>query len=432
MLVDGHGKTKKGAAPVSCVPTLGTLSVIGVSHHTAGLELRSKLSVPRERLNKLHQTIADSGASQCLVLSTCNRAEIYFAGTTPDIIVATLCRETGVDPEIFDNHSYYLHGLEAARHLFRVACGLESAALGETEILGQLKEASRIAGEGGHLCGVLHLLFRRAMNVSKKVRTETELCRNVTSLPSMAVRQASLIAGGLRGKRILLLGAGAIAERLAKELSGLPAMTCTVANRTAHKAQLLAQRYGFEFASLADIDRLIDAHDVVFCAVASDRPLIHKELLQSRELTVIDLGVPSIVEPTSFSKAHVVDLEFLTAACAANSELRTGAVAAAEAFIESELTEFTRACDERDVAPAITGLSNLAEHVRQENLGWAMANLDGLSPEQIKVVEDLSLRMMRGMLQAQIVAMKSESLTLEERACLSSVFRGIGPEAACH
>lgn len=408
--------------------TLDSLSVFGASYKTAGLELRSHLNFTGEKGFQLLQSLASAGLRQCLVLSTCNRTEVYYSGSDSEIVLNVLSLESGIDRHTLRDHSYSYVGEPAARHLFRVACGLESAALGETEILSQLKEALRAAGEGGHLCGALNLLFRRSLEVSKRVRSETALCKNVTSVASMAVRQAAVAAGGLQGKSVLLLGAGAIAERVAKELNKVSDISCTVANRTLSRAEALASEYNFKFAALAELEALLDNHQVVFCAINAEKPLLNRDALSGKSLTIADLGVPSIVEDLGpGSHCQIINMEFLASACSANSDLRSGSVEDAEKIIEDGVQEFVAECQERDVAPAIEALVRLGEQVRNENLNWALVDLAGLTAHERKTVEDMSRRIVRGMLQGQIAAMKSQSLSSQERACLASVFKEIGP-----
>lgn len=420
-------KVEELEAQTSRSSTLDSLSVLGVSYQTAGLEIRSLLNFAGERAHTLLQSLSSVGVRQCLVLSTCNRTEIYFSGTESEKVLNVLSIESGVEKRTLRDHCYGLSGERAARHLFRVACGLESAALGETEILSQLKDALRGAGEGGHLSGALNLMFRRALEASKRVRTETELCKNVISIATMAVRQAVSVTGSLNGRSILLLGAGAIAERLAKELSKVPDITCTVANRTVSRAEALASEYGFQFASLGELPSLLETHQLVFCALSSEDTILKKEMLEGKPLTIVDLGVPSVVDRLELNDScHVIDMEFLASACAANSDLRSGAVEEAEKIIESAVCEFSKECGERDVAPAIEALVRLGNHVKQENLLWAESQLGGLSADQRNVVEDMAQRIVRGMLQGQISAMKSQSLTANERSCLASVYRELG------
>ncbi len=231
----------------------------------------------------------------------------------------------------------------------------------------------------------------------------------------------------------MLLGAGAMAERLAKEINIVGARSVTVANRTQVKAQALADQYGWKSASLSDLGSLLASVDVVICAISSDQPVITAELIGDHSVTIVDLGVPSTVSVSEAnSLARVVNIELLAEACAANSELRASAVIEADKIIDVEVEEFSRECSERDVAPAITALVSLGEHVRKENLRWAMSQLEELNAHEKKVVEDLAFRLMRGMLQGQIAAMKSDSLSLQEKACLASVFKDLCPEAAAH
>lgn len=427
--------TREPQAEIETAPatssTLESLSVFGVSYRTAHLELRSHLNFAGERAFELLQALSSAGVGRSLVLSTCNRTEIYFSGSCADAVLNVVATESGLSRAQLKSHSYTYSGARAANHLFRVACGLESAALGETEILSQLKQALKASGQVGRLSGPLNLLFRRALEVSKRVRTETALCKNVTSVASMAIRQASVISGGLRDKNILLIGAGEIAERLAKEISKASGRQCTVVNRTFSRAEALASEYGFAVAKLAHLPALLDAHDVVFCAVNSDKPLIKPAMVAGRQMTFVDLGVPSVIEDLSECPGcQVVDMEFLSSACSANSDLRSQAVHEAEAIIDKALDSFAIECAERDVAPAIEALGRLGEKVREDNVAWALSRLGDISPNQTKVIEDMAMRLVRGMLQGQIAAMKSESLSPQERACLASVFEDVGAGTA--
>lgn len=411
--------------------TLDSFSVLGVSYRTAALDLRKHLAFSSEKIGEIQDKLSAAGISGSLVLCTCNRTEIYFSGSYPEIVFQALCENSGIQPDELHLHSYLMRGEAAAAHLFRVASGLDSAALGETEILAQFKEALRIAGGGGHVFGALNLLFQRALNVSKRVRTETELSRNVTSIASMAVRQASIAADGLSGKKILVVGAGAMGERLIKDIAKIPEVDVVILNRSCDRAATLAAPYGFQHDGLDALDDWLGNASVVFCAVSVEKPIISSETLRFLPITVVDLGVPGAVEELGgTSLAQVIDIESVASACAANSDLRTEAVAEAESIISYEVSAFAKECAERDVAPAITALVSLGEHVRDEQLRWALSQLDDLRADQKKVVEDLAFRMMRGMLHGQIAAMKSDSLSLQEKTCLANVFRDMCPEGA--
>lgn len=406
-------------------PFLEAVTLIGVSYRTAGLELRSQLSFAGDRLCQLRERLRTEGAEGVLVLSTCNRTELYVSGMGHGGAVNLVSEASGLSIRELEGHLYVKSGAAAAEHLFRVACGLDSAALGETEILAQVRAAWRDASEAKTMGGALDALCRRAINVSKRVRTETDLCKHVTSVASMAVRWAASSADGLVGRSVVLLGAGAIAERVAKEISLIEGCRCTVVNRTAARGEALATRYGFDSAPLADLAGQVSRADVVFAAVSGSDFLLTPDVMGERATTVVDLGVPRAVAPMP-ARVQVIDIEALTSACAANARIRAGAISEAEAILEEELREFLAECGERDFAPAIGSLVQLGERVRQENLDWALANLEGLSAAQRKVVEDMALRIVRGVLHGPISALKTTSLPLSQRAALAQVLQGDG------
>lgn len=414
--------------PAEYSATLESLHLIGLSYRTAGLELRSALSFAGEKREALFRGLSALGIEQALVLSTCNRTEVCFCGGDIDVVSDLLCRFSGLDRETLDTHTYRYTATVVAEHLCRVASGLESAALGETEILAQIKEAWRAASDAAMMGGTIDLLCRSALETSKRVRTETELCRNVTSLASMAVRQAALVGGPLKDRNILLLGAGAIGERLAKEIYAVHGARCTIANRTEAKAAALASRYGFESASLSDLDGLLAAHTIIFCAVMSETPLITEKMIRAGQV-IVDLGVPSIVQAPTLQNAHIINMEFLASACAANTEIRAKAVADAEEIIACSVAAFARECCDRDVAPAIRAMMCLGEEVKREQLAWALASLPNLSPEERKIVQDLAYRIVRGVLQPTIAAMKDAHHTGKERMMVAAVLGQVGPKA---
>lgn len=416
--------------PVECLPAdthapfssafLDQVVLVGASYRTANLETRSALSLAGEKLEAFRLQMQERGAQSVLILSTCNRTEVYVTGIQSQILFGALAE---LSPAV-ERSIYVKHGEDAATHIFRVACGLDSAAVGETEILAQVKLAWREAGQARLMGGVLDLLCRRAIEVSKRVRTETDLCRNVISVASMAIRQA----GGLAGKRVLLLGAGAMAERLAKEISLAGVESCVVLNRTAARAEALAERYGFSPGLLSRLVDELPQADVVFVAVPGDKLLIDSKLASERPSMIVDLGVPSAVGPMP-AHVKVIDMEHLAAACEANAKVRASALGEAEAIVQHELQNFLAECGEREVAPAIQSLVQLGDRVRQENLGWALANLDGLSQAQQKVVEDLALRIVRGVLQGPISVLKSPSLPPGQRDALAVALQSM-PQGA--
>ncbi len=235
-------------------------------------------------------------------------------------------------------------GDEVARHLFRVVAGLESAVLGEAEIVSQVREAYRVSRPGASL----DLLFRRALEAGKRVRTETELSHRTVSVGSLAVSEARARHGSLASAEILVLGAGQIAERVAKVLHASDAGRVRVLNRSLDRAQALAEPYGFGWGSLSQLDEALPGADVVFAAVSAEHPFVTKLSLgrafasrPQKRMTVIDLGVPPNVEGGFFHPSlDSLNLDALTERSLRNGERRLAAVPFAEAIVEEEILRY--------------------------------------------------------------------------------------------
>jgi glutamyl-tRNA reductase len=409
----------KSKPPVSLEP-----QVVGISYRTADLEMRGALSFSGGATPRLLAELKRLGARESLVLSTCNRTEVYFSGLDSAEVLSLLAAIAEVPRHSLEEHAYAYRGRPAVRHMFRVASGLDSAVLGETEILAQLKDAFSVAVEHGMVGSTLRKTFQSSLVASKRVRTETSVCRSVTSVGTMAVRQAAELSGGLKDKQVLLIGAGRIAERVAKELAHVGVARALVTNRTPDRARKLADQYGLQFLPFDQLDGALGRVDVVLTALATDGPLLDGVRLSGagRPLTVVDLGVPPNVDAGERPAFQYVDMEALVEVCAANSEERAAALPHATEIVEEELEKYEQACQERGAAPVIQALVELGEQVRAANLEWALSRLDGLSEKERKVVEDLSIRIVRGMLQAPIQGLKTELVEPSEREIAARLF----------
>ena len=399
--------------------------VIGLSYRTAPLDLRGRMSFDRDGARAFLAEVRQHWVEECMVLSTCNRTEIYYTSASERAIIGLLASRAGVSAADLQPHLYLKRGLEAASHLFRVASGLDSAVLGETEIVAQIKQAWQIANDE-HMAGAgLGLTLQRSMVVSKRVRTETDLCRGVTSTASLAIQTAARRLGSLSGKRVLVLGAGQIAERLVKELHVLQPAGFQVLSRTQASAQRLADLYGAEAGSLEGLTDALEGADVVFSALTSPEPVItDRTLPSSGSLFIVDLGVPANVQITE-PRAGVesVHIDSLSAECELNGLRRAGAVPAALDILEAELTRLNTDLVSRSASPTIKALVDQAEGIRSQNLDWAMSRLDDLDPRQRKVVEDLSIRIIKGLLQAPIEGLKGELATRDHRQVITRLFQ---------
>lgn len=395
-----------------------SVSLVGLSYRTADVSIRSRVSLSGDRLERFLDLLREHGIMEAVVLSTCNRTEIYAVGGESDHVVRLLAQSAGMAEAELAPLLYRKAGTCAACHLFRVVSGLDSAVLGETEIVAQVKSAVREAGYPGP---TLELLFQRALAASKRVRTETELCRNVTSLGSLAVREAQKQGGALRNRKVLVLGAGQIAERVAKELKAVGATDVTFLNRTPERAEELARRFGFSAGPLMNLTMELAAADVVFATATAPTPLITAENAPAERDTVfIDLGIPANID---LPDARTLDVDELAATCAKNAEARNAAIPSAMGILESELERFLVTLSERRAAPTIRGLVQHGEAVRKQTVDWAMERLPNLTDRERQVVEDLARRLVLGMLTPPIEELKKGGFSPNERAIVERAFR---------
>ena len=400
-----------------------SFGVVGFNFRSTGLETRGRLCFTEDGLRAVYAALAEQGIREAVVLCTCNRTEVYFAAGSFEDVFAALVQHTELEREKLLKVSYRHAGEDAVKHLFRVCSGMDSAALGETEILSQVKEAFGIASAEWPAGSSLNFLFQRAMRVSKKVRTESGICREVTSIAGMAVRLAEERHGDLAGQKLLIIGAGHMADRIAKELSRKPARI-TVINRTFEKAARLAADNGFAALDWDCLDWAIAESDIVFCAIHAELPLIVEarmsRIASSKSPLLVDLCVPAAVELDP--ERRVVDMDEISRNCEANSQTRLDSLPVAESILQAECADFQRECLEREAAPLIKKLVEYAEEVRSRNLTWALSQARVASPAETKLLEDLSIRLVRGMLEAPISALKKELRDPVERAVVARLF----------
>ena len=303
-----------------------------MDYRAADLSVRSRAALTGPSLDRFRESVPGA-----VVLSTCNRTEVYVAELDPETVIDAWGEE-------FRPYLTIREGGEVARHLFRVVAGLESAVLGEAEIVSQVREAHRVSRSGAPL----DLLFRRALEAGKRVRTETELSHRTVSVGSLAVSEARARHGSLASAETLILGAGQIAERVAKVLHANGAGRVRVLNRSVDRARALAEPYGFGWGSLAEVNDVLLGADIVFAAITAQRPLITRVGLEKafaarpeKKMTVVDLGVPPNVEEGYLRPSlELLNLDALTERSLINGERRLAAVPVAEAIIEEEILRY--------------------------------------------------------------------------------------------
>lgn len=391
--------------------------LVGLNHRTASIELRSQVALQGEALRGFIRTAIQSGLDECVVLSTCNRTEIYYSGGSYQALRHALAAASGVPIEQLQRHLYSSVGMCGACHLVRVASGLDSAALGETEIVAQVKQAWQIAREEGATGPMMDLLFRKALEASKRVRSQTTLCRSATSLAFLALQKVEELLGGLAGREVLVVGSGQIAERVLRELAGTGAIVTIVARNPA-KAAALAQSLGIS-SQIYDGDHLqaeLCRADAAFFCASVARPLVSREMVEqvasdrkARPAVLVDFGVPPNVDPGIASKGiSLLNVDHLREVSEANEARKQESLGPALDILEQELERFAQAMIERSAAPMIRALVSGGESVKQTNLQWARERLAHLAEEDLAIVEQLATRVVRGMLERPIEHLKRE------------------------
>jgi glutamyl-tRNA reductase len=375
--------------------------VIGLNHRTASLDLLERMTVDGARLPKaLHDLAGRAHLSEAVVLSTCNRTEVYavaekFHGGFHDVR-DFLAELAFLAPEDFADHLYVHHDEEAVSHLFEVAAGLDSAVLGESEVLGQVGEAWDVARDEGTAGATLNLLFRHALEIGKRVRTDTGIARGITSVSQAAVALAQQELGSLDGSRVLVVGAGDMGEGMAVALAAAGAGDVLVANRSAAPAEALAARVGGRAIDLFELTSHLGAVDVVLTSTGAQALIIeHADITRAmadrngRPLLLIDIAVPRDVDPAASDIPGVtlLDMDDLRRFVEAGSANRRREASAARLLVESAVNRYAGETSAREAAPLITSLRDLAETVRVaelERVSGRLAALDGREREAVE------------------------------------------------
>jgi glutamyl-tRNA reductase len=354
---------------------------LGLNHNTAPLDLRGKFAFALESippvLSGLKATMQPQG--EVALLSTCNRTEIYCAADhlAMQETFQWLAKSGGVSAEDLRTHTYSLQDEHAARHAFRVASGLDSMVLGEPQILGQMKDAVRVASEVGVLGTTLNQLFQRSFSVAKEVRSSTEIGSHSISMAAAAVRLAGQIFEDLSQVKVLFVGAGEMIELSATHFNAKKPLRMAIANRTLERGELLASHFGAESMRLSDLPDRLHEFDVVVSCTASTLPLIGLGAVEralkkrrNRPMFMVDLAVPRDIEPEvkSLSDVYLYTVDDLSGLVQTAQASRQAAVADAEVIIDAGVQSFLKWMDQRNLVPLIQQLNSQAELWRANEL----------------------------------------------------------------
>jgi glutamyl-tRNA reductase len=403
--------------------------VVGLDHHTSPVEVREQIAFSPSRigpalaaLTRTSDPLRSAPLREAVILSTCNRVEIYGCATDTEaaqsLVAGFLHDFHGLGPGMLDASLYSLHGQEAVTHLLATACGLNSLAFGEVQIQAQVRAASEAAAAAGVLGPILHALFRQAVEAGKRARTETAISRNATSISHAGVELARRRLGDLRGAHIVLLGSGKMSELAAKNLIDNGAGAVTVVNRTLDRAQALAMAWGGRALSFDALgDALRDA-DVVLASTSSPQPVIEPDMVRSaldqrrsRPLLLIDMAVPRDVDPAvaAIPGAHVYDIDDLADVVAANLERRREEILPVQRIIDEEVVKFMAWFAARAVVPTMNQLRAQAEQIRRGEFDKAMKRLPSLSERDRAVVESMAMSIVNKLLHQPTVRLKQEA-----------------------
>ena len=392
-----------------------TLTVVGVSHRTASLDVRERLVIgPSELTHTLAEVASATGAREAIILSTCNRTELYLAGAGDETVegaMALIARRIG---ESAEPYAYVRRDREAASHLFRVAAGLDSMIIGEAQIQGQVRDAWELGRAASGT--LLNRLFQSALGVASRVRTETALGRGAASVSSAAVQLAKQIFGSLNGRRAMVLGAGEMAELALECLTDEGVRTAVVANRTFERAKELAERHGATAMHLDECWAQLAEVDVVLCSTSAPHPVVRRAHLApglarrgDRPLCILDIALPRDVEPDvrEMGNVFLYDLDDLRAVVAANIERRREELPSAEQVIADEVERYWEWVAGLHAVPVVTEVRAAAERMREREVAQLLRKMPNLAPAEREAIEQLSRALMNKFLHEPSVRLRA-------------------------
>ena len=402
------------------------LAVVGLNHKTAPAEVREKVAFSAGELKDALLNLK-SEFSECAIISTCNRTEVYVllaeeglsASSLKDNLAGFLAQAHRLESTDLRPHLYCYLGHDVGQHLCQVASGLDSLVLGEPQILGQIKDAYRVAVEAESVGKVLYRLFHHTFEVVKKVRSETAIGREAASVGSAAVKLATSIFSDLSDKRALVLGAGDVAELVLKHLLGGGVKEPLVANRTYERAENLARVFEGKAVGFEDRYLHISAVDIIIVTTgARDYIVSHQEVREivnkrgGRPLLFIDLSIPRNVDPEVGRVAGVTlhDIDGLSEVVEENIEIRRREARVAEGIIQTESKKYKEWMEAQEgIVPTIRALREMAEDVREKELAKVLSNLNGISPEVKQQIEQLTTSIVNKLVHRPIVRLKEAS-----------------------
>ncbi|CAN5886480.1 glutamyl-tRNA reductase [soil metagenome] len=412
--------------------------IVGVSHRTTPIELRERLDFARTGLDSaLAGLAARNVVREMVVLSTCNRAEIYAAADSDDAadaVAAFFSDYHRVHPDTLREHLYVRSGADATRHLFRVTSGLDSLVVGEPQILGQVKTAYASASEQHYTGTLLNRLFHTAFAAAKRVRTETGLGEGAVSVSFAAIALARKIFGEMNSLSVLVLGSGEMAKLTAIHLRAQGARDMTIASRTRTAAERLAAHVSARVANWTERDDAMERADILVTATGAPEVILTRAQIErvmrarrERPLFIIDIAVPRDVDPEAarLEQVFLYNIDDLQGIVHANLSRRTAELAAAEAIIEEETQGFMSWMQSRDMIPTVVALRQRFEAIRRTELSRLNHKLSKLPPEAVAQVDHITRLIVEKLLLTpteQLKAVSDDALAASYSDALSRLF----------
>jgi glutamyl-tRNA reductase len=396
------------------------LVAVGLNHKTAPVEVREQLSFPEHELGDALQKLRSREAVEgCIILSTCNRTEIYAAVLDVKKGLANIKQFMAecLHDELCEIDNYiYVHTLyDTVHHIFRVAAGLDSMILGETQVLGQVRTSYQYACELGTTNRILNTLFQQAVSVGKRVRTETEIDRNAVSISYAAVELSRQIFEDLTGSTILVIGAGKMSELTAKHLVANGVTSVLVANRSFENAFQLAQQFGGEAIRFEELfDHMVNV-DIVISATSARNSIIKPSDLEQvmskrggKKIFLIDIAVPRDIDPvvTKVSGVTLYDIDDLQHVVDRNLESRKKEAIKAQTIVDEEINRFFKWLNTQFVVPTISALKQFGAEIKQQELDKALARLGSITEKEEKIIRVMAHSIVNSILHNPIVNLK--------------------------
>jgi glutamyl-tRNA reductase len=401
-----------------------SIVVLGINYHTSPVTLLEKVMIPVPAMSEALRVLSShSDIREVVVLSTCNRTEVYavaerFHGAHTDIL-EFLCETSGLSADEITPHLYSQFDDDAVVHLFEVAAGIDSAVLGETESVGQVRDAWDFAMKQGTSRSTLNLLFRYALESGKRARTETGISRSTASVAHAAVEMSEEILGTLSGKRVLVVGAGEMGEGVAGALSRAGTESITVLNRTVSRAEALADKIGARVSDFESLETELVTADLVLACTGAGGVIIDHELMArvrngvSTPLLVVDIALPRDVAASVAELPGITlrDLDHLSDWAQRGIDKRASEVGQVREIIGEEVKRFLLDQTQRQAAPLVAQLREVVESIRTAEMERFESALAAMTPEQRELVESISHGIINKMLHAPSVRLREAAGT---------------------